>query len=192
MESGDRKTSSTLSAYDYLCLIEQAARLRFGKMNIPSTSRKGELGLMFLTGHSVLMAPLAEIMAITSLTSFIAVPRVKPWIIGISSYHDEIFPVTDLAGMLTQRLSVISRDSRILIIKSQEEYSGLLVNRILGLQHITDQHKASDLPQGLVAEYEPFVIGAMFNERFQLPIISCQSIIRHPSFKDIIQVKIEE
>lgn len=174
-----------LSAFGYLCLTQQAVKLRLNKASPPVSDNKGWLGLMFLSGHSVLMTPLEEVAGIVPVYGFASIPGVKPWVLGMSSYRGEIFPVTDLNGMLTNTLSPITKDSRILIVSMQDEYSGLMVSRVLGLQRITQQHSVEKLPKGLVEEYFPFVTGSIINERFQLPIISCQSIVRHPWFKDV-------
>lgn len=192
LKSEDGKKISHLSVYDYLRLIEQAAQLRLKKKEVRAVPQKVEVGLMFLTGHSVLMTPVVEIAGIVSVTSLVPIPAAKPWLIGISSARGELFPVTDLAGMLTGELSTLTHDSRILIITLQQEYFGILVNRILGLQYITSWQMRDTLPKGLMAEYEPFVIGAMLNERFQLPIVSCHAIIRHPMFKNIVQRHVGE
>lgn len=146
---------------------------------------------MFQSGHSVLMTPLEEVVGIVPVYGFASIPGVKPWVLGMSSYRGEIFPVTDLNGMLTDTLSSITKDARILIVSLQDEYSGLMVSRILGLQRITQQHSVEKLPKGLVEEYYPFVTGSIINERFQLPIISCQAIVRHPRFKDVTIREVE-
>lgn len=186
MKDREGKTSSNLSAFGYLYLIEQAVLVRDQKNASQPSDKKGWMGLMFLSGHSVLMTPLEEVIGIVPVAKMSPVPKVKPWVLGMSTFRSEIFPVTDLAGMLSQKLSTITRDSRVLIIATQDEYSGLLVNRVLGLQRVTDQHSIEKLPEGLMAEYKPFVVGAIINERFQLPIISCKLIVRHPLFKDVI------
>lgn len=185
MNNRDSKRSSNLSAFGYLCLIKQAAQLRLDKASLPQSDNKGWMGLMFLSGHSVLMTPLEEVVGIVPVTDFAVIPGVKPWVLGMSSYRGEIFPVTDLDAMLTGRLCSLTKDARILIVSLQDEYSGLLVSRVLGLQRVTEQHSVDKLPKGLMGEYYPFVTGAIINERFQLPIISCQAIVRHPHFKDV-------
>lgn len=185
MKNTDGKISSNLSAFDYLQSIEQAERLNLKEANSPQSDNLGWVGLMFLSGHSVLMTPLKEVVGIIPVSTFAKVPNVKPWLLGMSSYRGKIFPVTDFAGMLTSELTVITKDSRILIIATGDEYSGLLVARVLGLQRVFEHHSVEGLPFGLMAEYEPFVVGAIMNERFQLPIISCKSIVQHPQFKKV-------
>lgn len=161
------------------------------KVDVPMSKKEGALGLIFSSGSAVLMCPLSEITAIIPIPTFVRIPKVKPWMIGISNYRGEVLSITDLAGMLTSQLSTITKDSRIFVIANQDEYSGLLVNRVLGLQHMTQTHNIDALPAGLMVEYFPFVTGGIVTERFQLPIVSCYAIIRHPLFKNVVQKEFE-
>lgn len=178
-------------AFDYLCLMEDMIKLRARKVDVPVSKKEGALGLIFLSGSAVLMCPLNEITAIIPIPTFARVPKVKDWMIGVSNYRGEVLSITDLAGMLTSQLSIITKDSRVFVIANQDEYSGLLVNRVLGLQHVAETHSIDTLPRGLMGEYLPFVTGGMVTERFQLPIVSCHAIIRHPLFKNVVEQELE-
>lgn len=167
--------------------MENTVKQQAKKIDVPESKKEGALGLIFLSGSSVLMCPLNEITAIISVPKFACVPKVKPWMLGISNFRGEVLPITDLAGMLTSQLSVINKDSRIFVIANQDEYSGLLVNRVLGLQHVSETYRVEMLPRGLMGEYLPFVTGGIMTEQFQLPIVSCRAIIRHPLFKNVVQ-----
>lgn len=175
------------SAFHYLCQIEEAVKQRAKKVDVPLSKKEGALGLIFLSGSAVLMCPLNEIAAIIPVPKMAALPKVKSWMLGISNYRGEVLSITDLAGMLTSQLSILTKDSRVFVIVSQNEYSGLLVNRVLGLQRVVETYSVESLPRGLLGEYLPFITGGMMTERFQLPILSCRAIIRHPLFKNVMK-----
>ena len=186
LKKEDGKKHSVLSAYEYLSLIEQAIERQTRKTQTSAHPVKGWVGLMFLSGNSVLMCPLHEITAILPITNFVRIPKVKSWMIGVCHYQGEALPITDLSAMLISKLSVISKYSRIFVIKRQDEYVGILVSRVLGLQRVTQTYGIEHLPKELMAEYFPFVSGAMVTERFQLPIISCKEIIKHHAFNHVM------
>ncbi len=148
------------------------------------TSADNWVGVSFLSGRHVLLTPLEEVVEIMRVPEFAPVPGVKPWLRGMVTCRGELFPVTELNGLLTKKISTITHYSRILVINSHEEYFGILVDRVLGLQRIASQERRAQT-QHNIAELTPFIIGAFINEHVELPIISCKAIMQDPSFRDV-------
>ncbi|MBI2791485.1 MAG: chemotaxis protein CheW [Gammaproteobacteria bacterium] len=148
------------------------------------TSVDNWVGVSFLTGQQVLLAQLEEVIEIMRVPDLAPVPGVKPWLLGMATCRGELFPVTDLSGFLTGKLSVLTLHSRILVIRYHEDYAGILVDRVLGLQRIASENQTKEWSSTL-NELSPFIAGAFVNDHLELPIISCKAIMEHPQFRDV-------
>lgn len=144
------------------------------------------VGVSFLSGNNVLLVPLEEIHEIMRVPLLANIPGVKPWLRGMVTSHGELFPVTDLNGFVSGKVSIITHDSRILVIQTQEDTYGMLVDRVLGLQRMAfeDKLKTAINP---IPEFAPFIIGSFSNDHLELPIISCKAMMKHPKFRDAAQ-----
>lgn len=166
--------------------MEKAIRFLFSKAPTQVTVKSDWMGLSFLSGEQLLITPLEEVLGILPVETFAYIPGVKPWLLGMATYRDDIFPVTDLAGFLGQKMSIFTKHTRLLVVAGLGEKAGLLVNRVMGLQRVTEEQTRSKnlIPEDSI--YEPFVMGAWLNANVALPIISCQSIVKHPKFRDVL------
>ncbi|MGD9592301.1 MAG: chemotaxis protein CheW, partial [Candidatus Berkiella sp.] len=153
-------------------------------------SAKSWVGVSFLTGHQVLLTPLDEVLEIMRVPQLAPIPGVKSWLRGMVTSHGELFPVTDLNGFLTGKVSALTSYSRILVIKSNEGTSGILVDRVLGLQRIDYKEMTKEVANP-PSEIASFITGAIMNEHLSLPIISCIAIMKDPKFRDVAQREIE-
>jgi|GEM_PF-5881794 len=174
------------SPFALLLETEKAIRALFQKAPTQIAMKNHWLGLSFLSGDHILLTPLDDVIGILPVTTFAYIAGVKPWLLGVATYRDEIFPVTDLAGFIGQRISILTKHSRLLVVDSQGEKAGLLVSRILGLQRLSPEQTKG---KGTMPEdplYEPFLIGSWVDANVAFPIISCKSIIKHPRFRDIL------
>jgi twitching motility protein PilI len=142
------------------------------------------VGVSFLTDQQVLLAQLEEVVEIMRVPELAPVPGVKPWLLGMTTSRGELFPVTDLSGFLTGKPSLLTLHSRILVISYHEEYAGILVDRVLGLQRIASENRKKEW-SATINELTPFISGAFVNEHVELPIISCKAIMQHPQFRDV-------
>lgn len=164
---------------------EKAIRALFKKTPAQIPIQNHWLGLSFLSGDHILLTPLDEVVGILPVTTFAYIAGVKPWLLGVATYRDDIFPVTDLAGFIGQKMSPITKQSRVLVIGSQGEKAGLLVSRIMGLQRLSQAHTKS---KGMMQDplYGPFLMGSWSDANVEFPIISCKAIIKHPKFRDVL------
>lgn len=172
--------------FELLLKTEKAIRALFQKAPTQLTVKNDWLGLAFLSGDQLLLTPLEEVLGILPVDTFAYIPGVKPWLLGMATYRDDIFPVTDLAGFLGQKMSIFTKHTRLLVVANQGEKAGLLVSRVMGLQRVTEEQTRSKslIPEDSI--FEPFMMGSWVNGNVALPIISCQSIVKHPKFRDVL------
>lgn len=174
------------SPYQLLADIERVVRAQL-RTSLPQAPIQNDwLGLAFLSGDQVLLTPLDEVLIILPVTTFAYIPGVKNWLLGLATYRDNIFPVTDLAGFLGQKMSPFTKHTRLLVIDSQGEKAGLLVTRVMGLQRLSTEQRQNKHQISLDTVYEPFLIGCWEDINMALPIISCQAIVSHPKFRDVL------
>lgn len=174
------------SPYQLLAATERAVRAQL-RTSLPQAPIQDDwLGLAFLSGEQVLLTPLNEVLIILPVTTFAYIPGVKNWLLGLATYRDDIFPVTDLAGFLGQKMSPFTKHTRLLVIESQGEKAGLVVTRVIGLQRLSREQRQYKRKMTLDAIYEPFVMGSWEDATMTLPIISCQAIMNHPKFRDVL------
>lgn len=182
----DIQSPESILPFDYLLSLEQRILENAPRRAYQSVSKNQWMALSFLSGLNVLLTPLEEVSRILPVTSLTRVPGVKSWLRGLATYRGEAFPVTDLAGLSTKKLSIITKNTRIFMIQSHEGYCGLLIDRVLGLQHISKENKSKHNTSVLSPEYIPYMIGSIVISSSQLPIISCKAIVQHPRFRDCV------
>lgn len=176
--------SQLISPFAALQALEGTILLNAKGLPLVETSVDNWVGVSFLSGHHVLLTPLDEVLEIMRVPELAPVPGVKAWLRGMVTSHGELFPVTDLNGFLSGKVSTLTHNSRILVIQSEEDTSGILVDRVLGLQRIDFKEKSKNvlIPS---SETAPFIIGSFNNEALDLPVISCKAIMKHPKFRDV-------
>jgi twitching motility protein PilI len=170
--------------FDFLLAAKRAILSHATGLPYHDASIDNWVGVSFLTGQQVLLAQLEEVVEIMRVPYLAPVPGVKPWLLGMTTCRGELFPVTDLSGFLTGKASVLTLHSRILVIRSHEEYAGILVDRVLGLQRIASENQTKEW-SSTIDELSPFITGAFVNEHLELPILSCKAIMEHPQFRDV-------
>lgn len=179
------QSNNTLSPFEYLCGLEKKIIAR-GVKTPYQTLKKHWVGLSFLSGSYFLITPLEEVESVFPATDITPLPGVKPWLRGMVAFHQEVFPVTDLSGFLGNKMTNITKYSRIIMVRVKEGYVGLLVNRVLNLQRIALEDKKEDNVKGLMPEFDPFIQGSIKLSNTQLPVISCRSIVEDPQFQNVL------
>lgn len=132
----------------------------------------------FLSGEEVFLTPLEEITAILPFSSVKTLPNVSQWLIGMSHFHNEIFALNDLLAFLKGELTPITADARILLLRCEQDYVGLLVAKILRLQPLCPEK----IEVAKCNHYQPFVTGVYREAKQAHFVLSCQLIVQHSRF----------
>lgn len=111
-------------------------------------------GIGFVLFGRRFVAPMGEITEMLEIPHFTHLPGVQGWIKGLANVRGRLLPLTDLAAFLGGRLEAPRRNRRVLVIESEETYSGLMVDGVLGMQHFPVD---SYVPEMLGVEYEAMV-----------------------------------
>lgn len=121
--------------------------------NARSSGRQGRKdydwrGIVFESSGQRLVAPLGEVAEILTMPEYTSMPLVQPWLLGIANVRGRLLPLTDLAKFL-QTPSASGQDSsrKVLVIDHHTVFSGLIVDKVLGIEQFTqDQYRSEALP----------------------------------------------
>lgn len=140
-------------------------------------------GVAFLCGNESFIVPLTSIMEILPCPPLTVISGVKHWFLGLINLRGDIVPVTDLQSFLYQTSTKIEKSTPILVVQYKGEWSGILVNKIIGLYSIlNDKPVPFSLMKSRFAPYSTQVIQQK-NEIF--PLFDMVKLIDDPLFSNI-------
>jgi len=111
-------------------------------------------GIGFVLGDRQLVAPMSEVAEVLYLPALTKVPGVKPWFKGLANVRGRLLTVIDLGLFLGMPAKGSARENRVLVVQCGELYTGVLVDRISGMQ-VFDPAKCLEIEadESLVSGY---------------------------------------
>lgn len=101
------------------------------------------IGFELLGRHFV--APMGEVNEMLEVPYYTRLPGVKPWVKGVANVRGRLLPVCDLAVFLGGRIQAPRKQQRVLVLENDDLYTGLLVDRVFGMQHFpVDSYSPAD------------------------------------------------
>ncbi len=155
---------SELSAFKALTSL--AALSRRSAKGLPAqvdvVARWSGVGFSFLGNRFVTpMGQMAELMEVPATTRL---PGVQPWVIGLSNVRGRLLPLFDLPGFFGGTISGQKKNHRVLVLETENLYSGIVVDRAFGMQHFPAD-RFGPVEASLKEEILPFVKGAYQDSR---------------------------
>ncbi|MGB5305960.1 MAG: chemotaxis protein CheW [Gammaproteobacteria bacterium] len=95
-------------------------------------------GIAFRIGSSKLVAALGEVLEVIDYPEITRVPRTQSWLLGIANMRGSLLPVIDLQSCLHGKTAPLTQKSRVLVIRQNDVFSGLLVDEVLGIKYFTE------------------------------------------------------
>lgn len=95
-------------------------------------------GIAFSVGSNRLIAALGEVVEIIDYPELSRVPRTQSWLLGVANMRGSLLPVVDLRSCLQGETAPITQKSRVLVIRHNEVYSGLVVDEVHGIKYFTE------------------------------------------------------
>lgn len=98
------------------------------------------------------IVPMGQISELMEVPSSTRLPGVQPWVIGLSNVRGRLLPLFDLARFVGGHISSQKKSHRVLVLETENLFSGLVVDRAFGMQHfVADTYEifSGELPQGL-------------------------------------------
>ncbi|WP_370980738.1 chemotaxis protein CheW [Agaribacterium sp. ZY112] len=139
----------------FLALAGLAQKCRESASELPAKIESAPRwsGIGFLLMGERFIAPMGQVAEILELPVHTRLPGVQPWVLGLSNVRGRLLPLLDMPMYLGGQLSQQKRNHRVLVYDNGELFSGLVIDRSLGMQHFDlNQHKpgsSSSLPSSV-------------------------------------------
>lgn len=140
-------------------------------------------GIGFRLAGRIYVAPMTEVDEVLTLPGYTKVPGVKSWLSGIANIRGRLLAVVDLGAMLGHQPCSNSSKARLLSIKKDDLYSGVIVDEVLGLQTFSSQEKAQ--PGELDAVDNSFVNGAFEKDGEHWAVFSLYKLAESADFLNV-------
>jgi twitching motility protein PilI len=137
--------------------------------------RLGSWNILF-SMHNV-----SEIIPVPRVTQ---VPGVKAWLMGMANWRGTVISVIDLRGFLGGKPTVLTPNSRLVVVHSGEWNYGLLVDEIIGMRHFSERKPTAlhTLDIGL----RPYVNEAFENKSQKWLVFDVSRLLGAPDFYDTV------
>jgi len=140
-------------------------------------------GLVFSLGEMRLVAPLNEVAEILHFpTDVTFVPGTHAWVKGVANVRGSLLPIIDLQLFLGGKPVMTGRECRVLVVKHQGLFSGLLVKSVLGMRHFS-QEKQLDYSISSDGLLERFVKTAFEYEGEKCPVFGMFALAESTEFQ---------
>ena len=130
-----------------------------------------------------MLAAMGEITEILHEPRYTALPRVKAWVRGVANVRGRLLPIIDLSRFFGVAASGGRKQRRVLVLDRDDLFVGLLVDEVLGMQHLPVSTFSTELPE-LEPRVRPYVVGGYQGEREAL-VFNFRALARDQDFLDV-------
>jgi len=145
----------------YQALADLAAKSRRSARGLPekveSAPRWRGLGFSLL-GHNF-VAPMGQVVEMMEVPSSTRLPGVEPWVIGLSNVRGRLLPLFDFAAFVGGHLGQQRRYHRVLVLETHDLFSGLVVERAMGMQYFEVSQFSGQLESEVPERLKPYLSG---------------------------------
>ncbi len=174
----------------FKALTSLAALSRRSAKGLPAqvdvVPRWSGVGFSFLGSRFVTpMGQMAELMEVPTSTKL---PGVQPWVLGLSNVRGRLLPLFDLPAFFGGSISGQKKNHRVLVLETENLYSGIVVDRAFGMQHFSaDRFDATGTE--IKDEIKPFVKGAYQDSRGEMwSVFNLATLAEDPRFLNAAMV----
>lgn len=142
-------------------------------------------GLTFTVGGQCFVAPQADVAELLDLPQTTRVPCSQRWMLGVTSLRGTLLPIADLAMLLGRQQTVLSRDSRVLVLNDARIPLGFLVDRVAGLHRFTPADQRHELLDAHAATpVDNCVLGGLVGNGQFWKVLALRKLARDPLLQD--------
>jgi twitching motility protein PilI len=142
------------------------------------------IGFSLLGRHFVV--PMGEVSEMLEVPHYTRLPGVQPWVKGVANVRGRLLPVLDMGLFFGQRLTGHRKNQRVLILETENLYSGLMVDQVFGMQHFPmDTYKPASGNED--AQLEALVSGSYELDGKPWSVFSLAVLAENPRFVNAAQ-----
>lgn len=140
-------------------------------------------GIGFLIEGQRFVAPMGEVDEVIHVPLCTKIPGVQPWLNGVSNVRGRLLSVVDLGVFFGQKSAASSRKSRVLTVKQDEIYAGVIIQEVLGLQSFSGgmSKEGADLN----ARFRPYVEGQFVINNENWTVFSLFKLVQAQAFLQV-------
>ena len=140
-------------------------------------------GVGFTLDERFYVAPMDEVSEILSVPAYTRVPGVLNWMKGVANVRGRLMTVMDLSRFLGKTSELQEKRRRLLVLDQDDLYTGVIVDEVLGMQHLPVSTFSTELPE-LEPRVRPYVVGGYQGEREAL-VFNFRALARDQDFLDV-------
>ena len=171
----------TTDPFSILKNIEDRCRLTAIGLPQKTTTRHQWSGVAFRIGSNRLVAAMGEVVEILTYPELSIVPYTCTWVRGIANIRGRLLTVIDLNGYLHGRLTTIGKRTRVMVAECQGVYSGLVVDKVMGLRHFPREAFIAELA-GVEGTLRSYVHQGFSVDGEQWGIFRLLNLVESPQF----------
>jgi purine-binding chemotaxis protein CheW len=135
----------------------------------------------FMLGDEIYGLPIEQIVEISTAFPTTPVPRTSGFVLGIGNMRGSVMPVIDLAARLSLGTVVRSRETRVLIVRHDEEPHGIVVDRVLEVISLPPEDM-ENTPGGIGSTRADFILGLGRHRRRLIIILDLATVLNERDF----------
>jgi len=129
--------------------IEQRSIARLSALPELEEAHQYWEGVIFLLNEMRVVAPLNEVSEILHFPADVTrVPGTHSWVKGVANVRGSLLPIIDLQLFFGGEPVMTDRRCRVLVVKHQGVFSGLLVKEVMGMRHFSQETQMDYSPSG--------------------------------------------
>ncbi|MFT7559898.1 MAG: twitching motility protein PilI [Flavobacteriales bacterium] len=117
-------------------------------------------GLGFVSFGLKFVAPMGQITEMMEMPGYTRLPGVQPWVVGLSNVRGRLLPLFDLAMYMGGQISQHKKSHRVFVLETEELYSGLMVDRAMGMQHFETSKFTKQIESSVPDGLKSYITGA--------------------------------
>ena len=133
------------------------------------------------------VAPMGEVSEMLEVPVSTRLPGVQSWVKGIANVRGRLLPLFDMANFFGSALTLKRKQHRVLILETEGLYSGLVVDRVFGMQHFPVDTFSAQQSQELDAAGQ-YVDGCYNVDNVEWAVFSPAKLAQEPSFLNAAKV----
>jgi len=173
------------TAHPYELLQEMDALCNRMADSFPSEIKVTEFwkGIGFILGGKKYITPWNEVAEIQSLPALTRVPGAKDWVKGVANVRGTLLPVMDLNIFFGYKRRNL-RKQRLLVVKHDGIYSGLIVDEVLGAMTF-EKFEQMDKEPVVDERIDNFLSGGFSKLETEWPIFSLHALAEYSEFRTV-------
>jgi twitching motility protein PilI len=130
------------------------------------------------------VAPMGEVAEMLEVPVYARIPNVQSWVRGVANVRGRLLPLFDLAAFFGDKLRGARNTRRVLVLETEDLYSGLIVDQVYGMQHFpVDSY--SSTAEGIPEPLESLISGSYRQMGTQWSVFNPKLLEQDARFMDV-------